>query len=275
MKASALLLLPLLGATTAASCAAPDDVLRAVEIPFSAVVGEEAFACDGTYALGAPAAEVQPIDLRLYVHDFAVLSDGERVPLVLDDDEFQGSGVALLDFEDDSGACETGSPAVHTSVTGAVPQGTGVDGVSFRVGVPEDQNHLDAATAPAPLNVPGLWWSWVGGYKFMKIDVAAPANPEFYFHLGATTCEGDPADGFSCAHGNIATVDVEGDAVEIDLARLYQDVDVNEPLAEGDAVPGCMAFEGDPECPAMFAALGLGFEGGSPASAQTLFRSTR
>ena len=32
-------------------------------------------------------------------------------------------------------------------------------GLQFRVGVPPELNHLDAAVAPAPLNDPGLWWA--------------------------------------------------------------------------------------------------------------------
>ena len=260
--------------TFTAACAEGEPVTVPFELPFSAVVGDAPFACDGSFNVGTSSAAVQPLDLRFYVHDVEVISGGEAVPVTLDDSPFQRDGLALIDLEDDSGTCETGSPETNAKVTGTVPEGTTVDSVRFVIGVPEEQNHLDAATGPAPLNVPGLWWSWAGGYKFMKIDVVAPQNPEFYFHLGATTCEGDPTAGFSCAFGNKATVDVAGASVVMDLAALYAGVDVNTPLAEGDSVPGCMAFAGDPECPAMFAPLGLDFESATASGdAQTLFKA--
>lgn len=256
-------------------CAVPTDETQAFALPFSAVIGDAPFSCDGAFAVGTSNAEIQPIDLRFYIYDLAVLSGGEVVPAALDDDGFQSSasGIALVDLEDDSGTCETGSPDMHPTVTGTIPADASVDGVRFTIGVPEEYNHLDAATGPAPLNVPGLWWSWSGGYKFMKIDAIAPQNPEFFFHFGATTCEGDPASGFSCAFGNQATVELDGTSAVIDLAELYAGVDVNAPLAENDFVPGCMAFAGDPECPAMFAPLGLDFESAEPSGvAQRLFK---
>ena len=58
------------------------------------------------------------------------------------------------------------------------------------------------------------------------------------------------------------------------VARLYEAVDLAAPLAEGDSVPGCMSFSGDPECPGMFTPLGLVFEKEEPsADPQTLFHS--
>ena len=262
----------LLGAVSACGPAEPTPVA----IPFRAAVNGAAFACDASYdGIGTTASTIRPIDMRVYAHDIHVLAGGERVPLTLTDGPAQGNGIALLDFEDDSGTCETGSPTTHTVIEGTVPADTVVDGVSFKLGVPEDQNHLDAATSPAPLNVPGLWWSWSGGYKFAKIDVASTGNSEFFFHLGATDCAGDPVAGFACAFGNLAQVEVEGlaedGAVVLDIGALYEGVDVDAPLAEGDSVPGCMAFPGDPECPAMFAPVGLEFESTSAAGAQRLF----
>ena len=49
-------------------------------------------------------------------------------------------------------------------------------------------------------------------------------------------------------------------------------VDVERvPDGVSDTLPGCMAFSGDPECPAMMAPLGLRFEDNAPAGAQTVF----
>lgn len=268
-----------LSATITSACAGGEVELDDVSIPFAATFGDTPFSCDGSFAVGTSGAEVRPIDMRFYVHNVAVLSGGEEVPLALDDNAFQGTingaQIALLDFEDNTSTCDTGSPDTHTEVTGKVPAGTVVEGVSFSIGVPDEANHLDAATGPAPLNVPGLWWTWSGGYKYMKIDMVAPENPEFFFHMGATTCSGDPTSGFSCAFGNVANVRLDGaTSVAFDAGKLYTGVDVNEPLAEGDAVPGCMAFAGDPECPAMFEPLGLDFESAAAnGENQVLFKA--
>lgn len=242
-----------------------------IEIPFAAVVGTEAFACNGSFAVGTPAAQVDALDLRFYLSDIAIRSGDERVAVELDANAFQGEGIVLLDFEDDSGSCATGSPETHTSVTGTIPGDAQVDGIVFTLGVPEELNHLDAATGPAPLNVPAMWWSWSDGYKFLKLDIATPTQPEFYFHLGATSCAGDPTAGFDCAFGNVAEVEVDGAEVEFDVAEVYRGLDVTASLAAGDSIPGCMSFAGDPQCPSMFAPLGLGFEGQAPTT-QTLFR---
>lgn len=242
------------------------------ELPFAAVVGTTPFSCDGELVVGTSGVAVRPIDLRLYIHDVAVIADGERIPVTLEDSAFQGQGIVLLDFEDDTGSCATGSPETNTIVRGTLPAGTVPDKVTFRLGVPGALNHLDAATGPAPLNVPGMWWSWTGGYKYMRADVASPEHPAFYFHLGATSCSGDPSAGFSCAFDNVAEVTLDGTSVVLDLAALYAGVDVSAPLAEGDFVPGCMAFSGDPDCPAMFAPFGLAFEGGAIEAASSIFR---
>ena len=57
----------------------------------------------------------------------------------------------------------------------------------------------------------------------------------------------------------------------IDAATILAGVDVDRvPDGTTDMIPGCMAFPGDPECPAMMAPLGLRYESDEPG-AQTLF----
>jgi len=260
----------------AAGC---DPPTFAVSVPFRGVVGDADFACGQAIAgLGSTGAAATPRDFRFYVHGVTVTTASGEQPLTLDDDDFQHDGIALLDFEDGSAACETGSPLVHDAITGTIPVDEAVTGVAFTVGVPEAQNHLDAATAEAPLNVPSMWWSWAGGYKFMKLDVLVGDDQrEAFFHHGATTCEGTPEAGFSCAFGNSGRyaldVDPAAQAIAVDLGALYAGIDLDAELAEGDFIRGCMAFSGDPQCPAMFGALGLGFEGAAaPTTAQSVFR---
>ena len=255
----------------------PETGAQAITIPFAGVVAGAPFACGQRYdAIGTTGASITPADFRFYVHDVTVIDEaGNDVVVVLDDNDFQSKGVALLDFEDGTGACDTGSPATHTAITGTVPGGTDVAGVRFTIGVPDALNHLDSSVAKAPFNIPSLWWSWAGGYRYMRID-ALVGDDELaaFFHHGSTTCKGTPDKGFSCAYGNLIDVELDfadGDEVVVDIAELYKPIDLDGALAEGDAIRGCMAFAGDPQCVGMFATLGLTFEenGGTPT--QTVF----
>ena len=250
---------------------------QSVSIPFRASVGEDPVSCTATYeGLGTSNATISLLDLRFFVYDVALIAaDGASVPVTLDEDAFQRDGTALIDLEDDAGSCRTGSPETHAAITGTVPEDTYV-GLSFVVGVPEDRNHLDAATAPAPFDEPGMWWSWAGGYKYMRLDVATASNPAFYLHMGASGCEGSVLDGYTCASDNRASVLVADfvpgtHALDLDLARLYEASDLNAmPDFATDFVSGCMAFTGDGECAPIFDRFGLSWEGSTPPEA-TLF----
>lgn len=249
---------------------------QAIAIEFEARFGAQPFACDAPLTgLGMSAATVHPLDLRLFVHDVALIrADGGEEPLVLEEDGlWQREGLALLDFEDATGTCNTGSPETNTVLRGTAAGDADYIGLAFTLGVPSSKNHLDAATAPAPLNAPGMWWSWQGGYKYAKIDLASTANPEgYYFHLGGTTCEGSLTAGFECRYPNLARIELTGSRpgrVVFDASALYREVDLERtPDLESDFLAGCMAFAGDPECPPMFGAFALGFED-RPATAAT------
>ncbi|MFY0539306.1 MbnP family protein [Nannocystis pusilla] len=85
-----------------------------VEIVFEGRVGGEPFACGRSYGgLGTDGASVTPQDFRFYVHDVRLVTiEGEEHPVTIEDDGVhQGSGVALIDFEDGSGSCANGTPS--------------------------------------------------------------------------------------------------------------------------------------------------------------------
>jgi uncharacterized repeat protein (TIGR04052 family) len=272
----------LAAALVASGCSASsEDGSQAVTLPFRAVVGTEGFDCTKTYAnIGVEKATVAPQDFRFYVHDVALVAeDGTEVKVALDDDGvWQRDGVALLDFESGIGSCSAGTRETNTAIVGRVPGGRTWKGLRFKVGVPEAANHLDSARAPAPLNEPGLWWSWKGGYKYARIDIETPGQPKgFYFHLGATGCTGDTTTAFTCAAGNVAPIALTGfdpgrSTVVVDLAKIFAQVAVNRgPDMQADFVAGCMSGATDPDCPTMMGAFGLGV-GSTPAPAtQTVF----
>jgi len=253
---------------------------REVTLRFAPRFGDVAFACGQEFSgVGTGAATVTPLDFRMYVHNVALVrASGERVPLAIHDDAaWQHDGLVLLDFEDGSGACMTGSPRTNFEVRGSVAPHDDYTGIEFTVGVPNEINHLDGATAPAPLNAQGLWWSWLGGYKYIRLDMRPRTQPEFFYHLGSTACDGSVKDGFACAFANLASIrldsfDPDADEIAVDAAVILAGVDVERiPDGTTDSLPGCMAFPGDPECPAMMAPLGLRFESAQPAGAQTVF----
>jgi uncharacterized repeat protein (TIGR04052 family) len=266
-----------------------------VKLNFAAEVNGQAFACGRQYpAIGTTRSTITPADFRYYVSEVQLLAaDGRAVPVQLDQDGvWQLENIALLDFEDASGPCRNGTPAVNTSVRGQVPAGR-YTGVRFTLGIPFERNHGDPTVSPAPLNSTAMFWNWQGGYKFVKFDTAssglqpAPAAPGaghggaaasgFSLHLGSTVCaspsrtESPKAE---CANPNRVAVaferfDAAQHTVVADIGVLLAgaNVDINTPGTS----PGCMSFPGDPDCPAVMGALGLAYGGAAAPGPQRLF----
>jgi len=244
-----------------------------VALSFAAVVGEEPFVCGDTYEnLGANGTSLVLSDFRFYVQDVALKNAaGAWVPVQLEDNSFQSSGVALLDFEDGCG--ELGTPELNELVRGTVPPGD-YDGLQFKMGVPFEINHVNSATAPSPLNLTSLFWNWQGGYKFLRIDSGQFSQTDWRMHLGSTGCEGDPMAGgvTSCANGNrveveFAAFNASTSTVVADYAALVDGSALDEDAA---ADAGCMSKPADTDCEPLFANLGLPF-GENPAGEQQFF----
>lgn len=251
-----------------------------LQIEMALRYGNQSVACgDVMEDVGLSGSTVELRDARMFVHDLSVeLDSGATAAFELVPSEWQRDGVALLDFADDSGLCATGSPATNRRLDGFFEGEGEVVGFRFRVGLPQELNHLDSARAAAPLNAPGMAWSWVGGYKYARFDAKSSENEDWFIHLGATGCEGAPPDGITCNYSNIAAINVQGldpaaPMVALDLERVYAGSDLDAPLdEENDSVSGCMAFSGDPECAPIFEAFGMGFEDQADLTA-TCFRA--
>ena len=254
--------------------------MKTYSVTFDARVGDAPFSCTQTYPnIGTSKTTIAPQDFRLYTYGYALVrASGEAVPLVLDDDgTWQGQGVALLDFEDGTGTCDTNSTATNTRVTGKAAAHDDYTGLAFTIGVPPELDHLNVVTAHAPLADPNLFWSWNGGYRYWKLDVKSTVNPTYFFHIGAEQCAGSGGPTVACTYPYLASITVPGfDAnagrVGIDLAALYASSDLDAQVDGAiDPVTGCMSSAGDPECPALFGKLGLGFEGAAAPGPQTVF----
>lgn len=257
---------------------APGDV--AVAVRFEAVVADDPFTCGEVYPnLGTTASTFEPADLRLYVYDVQLIrSTGEKQPLLLEQDgKWQLEQLALLDFEDASGRCESGTAELNTTLRGTILDAS-YEGISFVVGVPFELNHADASTAASPLNITSMFWSWNSGYKFLQLDGFSTGQSNgLSVHLGSTECQKDAAGTVTgCNNPNRVEVTLTGfdplsTPILVDLAALFSNVDLD--VNTSGTAPLCMSAPNDPECAALFANLGLPFDGSSASfDQQKLFR---
>jgi len=256
---------------------------RPVEITFALTNHGRDVGCGAPLSgLGSGGVAGKLQDARLYVHAPALIdAKGARIPLALEQTDWQYADLALLDFKDARGGnapCSDKAPAKNVTLTGTVPEGP-YAGLEFSVGVPVEAkvagksvslNHSSTETAPAPLDIAAMSWSWQAGRKFLMVEVnqAGPiVKPDggkartFMIHLGSTGCTGNPATGeiVSCAKPNRLRVrldkfDARTDRVTLDLAGLLEGSDLS--IDKGGAV-GCMSGPDDPECAAIFERLGL------------------
>lgn len=281
-------------AALAALVASPALADMAVSIPFAAEIGGKPFSCAETFTgLGSTGAEAQAVDFRLFVSDAALVkADGSLQPIALDQDgQWQLDGLALLDFEDASGNCASGTAGTNTTLRGTVPDGD-YTGLAFTVGVPFAQNHGDPTLLPSPLNITGMFWNWQGGYKFVRIDLmptammgmTTEAGTEaggghgmakgWFLHLGSTMCDAASKTEApkACANENRMAIRLDGfdpaaNTVVIDPAPVLAEVDLTVNAPENS--PGCMSFPKDADCMTVMGKLGLPYMD-VPAGTQSL-----
>jgi uncharacterized repeat protein (TIGR04052 family) len=183
---------------------------------------------------------------------------------------------------------------MNATVRGRVADGRYV-GLAFDVGVPFALNHGDPTLMGSPLNLTAMFWTWQGGYKFVKVDLATAGQPitalqtasdhagggasgkarGWSLHLGSTGCASasrTTAPAAECANPNRVAIrfdrfDPATNVVVIDPAPVLAkaNLDVNAP----DTSPGCMSFPGDADCLTVMTRLGLAY-GDVPAAAQQL-----
>src|SRR5690606_38340971 len=138
--------------------------------------------------------------------------------------------------------------------------------VRFRVGVPYELNHLNGALSAPPLNVPGMFWTWQGGYRFVRTDwlVEGGEVTRWHLHLGSTGCVSEAATkppGQPCSQPNLAHVGLEDfnpeqDIIRVDLSALIAGADLLSNVA--GTSPGCMSgVEEAADCEPVRQALGL------------------
>ena len=257
-----------------------------VEIGFAAMVGDAPALCGISYPeLGSMRSTAELADARLFVSQLELRDEKKQWHLLeLDQDTiWQSPNIALLDFEDGTSACaDSGTPKTNNKITGTLPPGT-YDQLRFSVGIPNKLNHLDNATATAPQNVPGMFWTWQGGYKFLRVDwqVEESSVKRWNFHLGATGCDSSAptaAPTTPCARSNRPTVHLEAfrfdqDVVRIDFSKLIRNADFSSNMKA--TPPGCMSSPAEiNDCQPLYRSLGLLFANGrcvNQCAKQTVF----
>jgi uncharacterized repeat protein (TIGR04052 family) len=281
------LLIAAVGAAQAAS-----GKTQPVAISFAITADGKEVGCGAPLAdLGSGRLAAKLHEARFYVYGFKLVdSKGGRTPVALTQSEWQYGDVALLDFKDARGGnapCTESNPAKNTTIVGAVPAGSYV-GLEFSIGAPVETivdgkpvpiNHSNVETAPPPLDVVGMAWNWQAGRRFVTIEVD-PLSPvvkadgsktrSWMVHIGSTGCKGNPATGeiVACARENRFAVsfdrfDPKTQRVELDFTRLFEKSDL---LADKGGAVGCMSGPDDPECPAIFEALGLNLVESAPGA---------
>jgi uncharacterized repeat protein (TIGR04052 family) len=242
------------------------DVPIPTELTFELRVGGEPLACGEEYPdVGEPPAPFTVTDARFYVSSIELVdAAGRGHAVTLTSNAFQGGGVALLDFEDGCGP--DGTAETNTSVTGLVAPGD-YRGLRFTLGVPQEKNFLDLAKAAPPLDVTGMFWTWLSGYKFLKVDGSSPMEGggiyPYLVHVGAAGCPGDNAQApptGDCVAPNLVRYDLDGfrfgeSKLVADLADVLATTDLS--FNTDGTAPGCMSELDDPECRTIFERLGI------------------
>ncbi|XZO02600.1 MAG: MbnP family copper-binding protein [Microcoleus sp.] len=274
-----------------------------VDLKFSGTVGEKPFKCGEIYRdLGTTATTVTPTDFRFYISEIALIDDrGKAVPVTLKQDgKWQYQNVALLDFENKSGACANGTLEIRDRIVGTIPKGN-YKGLQFTLGVPFNLNHEDATLAPSPLNLTSLWWNWRGGYKFLRLDLknltkstmpashsqgdrlleTASTKPDqhshennqnhgstagFVIHLGSTGCKAEEKNQKPNICTNPNTTKVVFDNFDREKNTVVADIkslvaNTNLAINQPNTSPGCMSDPKDSDCAGIINNLGLSFDG--------------
>lgn len=253
---------------------------RPIKIRFKAKINGEDFACGRTYrGVGSPQVSVTPSDLRFFVQDVRLYdAKGKAVPVMLAErSPWQVPSVALLDFADQTGACNHGTAETNTEIVGTVPEGD-YHGLSFVNGVPEELNHEDPLKHPPPLQATDLTWGWLTGFKFFVAELKHVADPDSdaggvdafgggLLHVGSAACT-VIGSATTCRRPNrnlirFLNFDPSKNVIAIDIGVLFTTTDLTQDLQCHSDIDAC-----EP----LFASVGVAWSSGASGTNQIVFR---
>lgn len=250
-----------------------------VTLNFNVVSGTQNVRCSSDFTVakavnGSTTRTMNAVDLRFYISNLRMIgADGvSQFPVSFaNDGVWQYNGAALLDFEDATGNC-TGTSATNMAISGTTVAG-GYSGVVFDLGLPESLNQLSNSTAPSPLNISKMYWSWLIGYKFSRLEFTDTVSTNLVrSHLGSLNCGGDISTN-TCANlfrSEIRVTSTTGfnpttNSIVLDFNELMDNFDATGaalscmPLKTPGATPQSIA-EGV-QCPKLLTQLGLDSSG--------------
>lgn len=168
------------------------------EIQVVVQYNEQTVSCGQTLSMDSVDWSLQ--QLAFFMSELKVRQNGEDKALELDTNEWQNEGVAMLQWTDcaaqqaQSGAQDSVLiPPYHASLQLAQAEDfSAVSHLKFTLGLPFELNHRNPLSQSPPLNIPSMFWSWRGGYKFFRLDMQGQSQ-RWVFHLGSTGCVADSA----------------------------------------------------------------------------------
>lgn len=120
--------------------------------------------------------------------------------------------------------------------------------LNFDIGVPFELNHANPLTAPTPLNISEMFWSWQLGHKFLRFD-----TDKYSFHLGSTGCKSPsrlrPAK-TECQFPNRFTFSITN--FNLDKPIVF---DLDALLINADTTKSCMSEQQNSNCQVLFSQL--------------------
>lgn len=169
---------------------------------------------------------------------FYVSNVKQKKTLTIGKNEFSNSSVALIGAN-----CNNNSWQI--TLTDELKS---AQSLSFDIGVPFELNHANPLTAPAPLNVSEMFWSWQLGHKFLRLDAE-----EFSFHLGSTGCQSPsrlrPAT-TECQFPNRFTFNIS--SFQLNKPIVF---DLDALLTNANTSKSCMSEQQNSNCQALFSQL--------------------
>ena len=160
--------------------------------------------------VGAPHANTVVAISMSYTHNGApfdtsiAFTDAAGTPIKIDALRFY---ISKVSFTDDAGDSVAAFPdkylLIDVNQGGTIRNIGEVDGhlheMHFGLGVDSVTNHADPVTLGAPLNAPGMWWTWAAGFMFLSLEGRYDSNGngvvddtpgvdnEFLYHCGMDT----------------------------------------------------------------------------------------
>ncbi|MET0390053.1 MAG: MbnP family copper-binding protein [Polyangiales bacterium] len=270
--------------------APPGGAMQHATLRFQAKLGGERFACGQAQpGIGSTGTTVEPVDFRMFVNDIRLVDDrDDEVPITLDHrPPWQANGIGLLDFEDGTGLCADGDPGTNYVLSVLVPLGN-FHAIVFSNSVPEDLNHANPVWVGPPLGLGALHWSWLAGYRFVKLELAsgdaAESDAELpggVLHVGATACSNSASDDGGVDNSNAASITCarpNRNRVRLDGYVLGESVIVahaDAVFAHSDLGSQALCHGSGAACASMLTPLGVDPDSGNALSQQMFYTLER